>query len=152
MSKTLKYIGIGVIAFVVIIQFFGGDKPEVSVQNPGDIHQVLEIDQEVSRILRVACYDCHSNETIYPWYASVAPVSWLVIHDVDEGRDELNFSTWADYPLKRQNHKLDEIVELVEEGEMPMAVYKITHPEARLTGEEIKLVVDWARNSMVPEE
>ncbi len=152
MSKTLKYTGIGLIALVVIIQFFGGDKPDVISQNPGDIHQVLEIDQEVSRILREACYDCHSNETIYPWYASVAPVSWLVIHDVDEGRDELNFSTWADYPLKQQNHKLDEIVELVEEGEMPMAVYKITHPEARLTNEEINLVVDWARKSMVPEE
>ena len=152
MSKTLKYSGIGLIALVVIIQFFSGKKPDVQSQNPGDIHQVLEIGQEVSRILREACYDCHSNETVYPWYASVAPISWLVIHDVDEGRDELNFSTWADYPLKRQNHKLDEIIELVEEGEMPMAVYKITHPEARLTNEEINLVIDWARKSMVPEE
>lgn len=151
MIKMLKYIGLGIIALLIVSQMFRGEKPVVASNNPGDIHQVMEINTAVSRILREACYDCHSNETIYPWYANVAPVSWLVNHDVEEGRDELNFSTWADYPLKRKNHKLEEVIELIEEGEMPMPVYKITHPEARLTEEEVKLVIDWARSSMVPE-
>ncbi len=149
--KIVKRIGIGLFAVFVISQFFTGTKPEVVMDNPGDIHELVEINSAVSKILRDACYDCHSNETVYPWYANVAPISWLVIHDTNEGRDELNFSTWSEYSAKRRNHKLDEVIELVEEGEMPMPIYEITHPEARLTEEQIKLLVDWAKNSMVPE-
>ncbi|XOV92344.1 MAG: heme-binding domain-containing protein [Bacteroidota bacterium] len=151
MNKKVKYALLGIIALLIIIQFFTGEKPTVTSDNPGDIHQVLSINTEVSKILKEACYDCHSNETIYPWYASVAPVSWLVIHDVNEGRRELNFSTWAEYPVKRKNHKLDEVIELVEEGEMPMPIYTITHSEAKLSQEDIKLLVDWAKASMTPE-
>ncbi len=152
MKQVFKYIGGSLIVLLIVMQLFRGDKPVVVKDNPQDIHQVMAIDTKVSQILKEACYDCHSNETIYPWYANVAPVSWLVNHDVEEGREELNFSTWADYPVKRQNHKLEEVIELVEEGEMPMSIYKVTHPEARLSEEDIKLLVDWAKSSMVPEE
>ncbi len=76
-----------------------------------------------------ACFDCHSNETVWPWYSNVAPVSWLVQHDVDEGRETLNFSAWTS-PAPR---KAREAAEAVREGEMPPAKYFPTHPEARLT-------------------
>jgi hypothetical protein len=77
-----------------------------------------------------ACFDCHSNETVWPWYSNIAPVSWLVQHDVDEGREYVNFSDWGNA------RELDELGEVVYEGEMPMSNYLLTHPEARLTDAE----------------
>lgn len=79
-----------------------------------------------------ACFDCHSNETEWPWYSNVAPVSWLVQHDVDEGREKLNFSDW-----NRTGEEGEEMAEAIWDGEMPMKVFLITHPEARLTDTEL---------------
>ncbi|MFY0600380.1 MAG: heme-binding domain-containing protein [Cyclobacteriaceae bacterium] len=142
--KIVKYAIIALVAILILIQLFPGEKPETSQENPGDIHNEVLIDPLVSDILKKACYDCHSNETKYPWYASVAPVSWLVIHDVEEGRGELNFSEWATFSAKRKNHKLEEIAEEVEEGEMPMKIYTFTHEEARLSEEETEKLINWA--------
>jgi hypothetical protein len=91
-----------------------------------------------SRALAVrACFDCHSNETRWPWYTNVAPVSWLAVHDVDEGRATLNFSEW-DRPQK----EADEAAEALVEGEMPMAIYLPLHPEARLSDAEKKTLAE----------
>lgn len=88
-------------------------------------------DSDATRDLaRASCYDCHSNETVWPWYSSIAPVSWLITHDVSEGRQHLNFSMWD-----RPNHGIDEIVEAVESGEMPLPQYAAVHPGARLDEE-----------------
>lgn len=90
----------------------------------------------VAGVLRRACYDCHSNETRWPWYAAVAPVSWLVAHDVSEGREELNFSTWNAYDARVRRKKLAKSVAEVDEGEMPPWYYVAMHPEARLDDAE----------------
>jgi hypothetical protein len=82
-----------------------------------------------------ACFDCHSNETVYPWYSNVAPVSWLVMHDIEEGRGNLNFSEW-ETGSKRALHAADEVGEVISSGQMPMPIYLIQHPEARLTEAE----------------
>lgn len=116
------------------------------LDNPNDIHKEVLIDPEVSKLLRNACYDCHSNESVYPWYAGIAPISWLVIHDINEGREELNFSEWIPYSLKRKNHKLEEIIEMVEDDEMPMKIYTVMHAEAELTAEEKQKIIYWAMN------
>ncbi len=79
-----------------------------------------------------ACFDCHSNETVWPWYSNVAPISWLVQHDVEEGRQKLNFSTWA----QGGGEEAHEMTEVIAEGEMPMPIFLLTHPEARLTAAE----------------
>ena len=88
---------------------------------------------EVQAILDRACADCHSHATRWPWYAYVAPVSWLVAYDTHEAREHLNFSTFGGYSLKRQRSKTKEIWEEVEEGEMPLWYYVIAHPEAKLS-------------------
>ena len=147
-KKFSIYIMVAVVTLLVLIQFFPGQKPEVSIANPNDIHKEVLISPEVSKILRNACYDCHSNETVYPWYADVAPMSWLVIHDINEGREELNFSEWIPYSLKKKNHKLEEIVEMVEEGEMPLKIYTPLHPEAKLSEQQKELLISWAKNLM----
>jgi hypothetical protein len=99
----------------------------------------------VRSVLRKACFDCHSNETTWPWYSQVAPMSWLVARDVTEGRHELNFSTWGDLPAARKVKKLRKIAEEVEDGDMPMAIYPVLHPDARLSEAERRTIVEWAR-------
>lgn len=105
---------------------------------------------EVLPLLRRACYDCHSNETKWPWYADVAPVSWLVVHHTDDGRKHLNFSTWASYEPKKQAHKLEECEELVQSGDMPMPGYVALHPEAKLSDAEKATLLAWFKTRGAP--
>ena len=98
-------------------------------------------DSEATRDLVVsACFDCHSNETVWPWYTNIAPVSWLTTRDVDEGRDELNFSEWGS-----SEQETDELVESVLDGEMPPFYYGWAHPSARLDDAETQQLIDGLR-------
>ena len=109
---------------------------------------------DVSRLLAGACYDCHSNHTRYPWYASVQPVAWLLDHHVREGKRELNFSKFGAYPARRAAPKLAAIAKEVGEGDMPLGSYTWMHPAARLTPEQRSKLVDWAqalRDKIPPE-
>jgi hypothetical protein len=99
----------------------------------------------VKGILRRACYDCHSNETQWPWYGRIAPVSWLLARDVREGRAELNFSTWNQYSTQQRVKKLKESWEEVAEGEMPPWFYLPVHRDARLSADDRTLLRQWAR-------
>jgi hypothetical protein len=105
---------------------------------------VLGVTPEVARIFQKSCLDCHSNRTQWPWYSNVAPVSWLVIHDVDEGRQHLNLSDWAGLPDYRAQHELEEICEHVRDGAMPLRQYVWIHREARLTDAEKAILCEWA--------
>jgi hypothetical protein len=97
----------------------------------------------VLEILRRACWDCHSNETVWAWHTRVAPVSWLTVHDVNEGRRELNFSDWGRSLQKEKVAK--KIVDALREGEMPPLLYVLAHPAARLSDRDQAAVADWAR-------
>lgn len=99
---------------------------------------------EVMTVLDRACADCHSHETRWPWYSRVAPVSWLVVRDVDEGREKLNLSTWGALEPKRQQKLREEMWEEVSEGEMPLRMYRLAHPEARLSEADRELLRRWA--------
>ena len=98
----------------------------------------------VRAVLRRACYDCHSNETVWPWYSRVAPFSWLLARDVHEGRRELNFSTWNRQSAQREARKMKETRDEVSEGEMPPWYYVIVHRSAALSSGDSALLVDWA--------
>lgn len=110
------------------------------------LEAVVPVDATVGRVLDRACADCHSNRTVWPWYSGVAPVSWLVIHDVDEGRSTLNLSTWGAAPAPQQAKQLGEICEDVREGEMPPATYRWMHPEARLTPDDVAILCRWTES------
>jgi hypothetical protein len=133
---------------LIIIQFIPSDLPQTSSDNPGDITKSGLVSQDVARLLKTSCYNCHSNETKYPWYSYVAPVSWLVVRDVRVGRDELNFSQWQDYDQRRMLRKLDDITSEVGEGRMPMGIYTIMHPSAKLDDAQRMLIVAWAEATM----
>ncbi|MFY0686047.1 MAG: heme-binding domain-containing protein [Cyclobacteriaceae bacterium] len=145
MSKV-KIVLLGVLGIFLALQFFRGDLPEVNEVTQDDIMGQLQVDKEMSNLIVSACYDCHSNQTEYPWYSYVAPVSWLIIKDTNEGREELNFSKWGTMAKRRKIRKLKEIGEEVEEKEMPMTVFTITHPEARLTDEQRDQIVRWTKS------
>jgi len=102
----------------------------------------------IAGLLRRACYDCHSHETVWPWYSLVAPVSWLVAHDVREGREELDFSTWAKYGPVKKAKKLRETADQVREKEMPPWLYLVGHREARLTDAERQALATWCADEL----
>ena len=102
---------------------------------------------EVKELLKTSCYDCHSNQTVYPWYNNIAPVSYWIDEHIEHGKEELNFSEWASYSVKKKDHKLEELIEEVEEGEMPLKEYTWTHAEARFSDEQRKLLMDWAKEA-----
>lgn len=105
-------------------------------ENPAVVSEPNWDSAQTRELAQRACFDCHSNETVWPWYSNIAPVSWLVQHDVDEGRQYLNFSDWA------KAREVDEMGEVVSEGEMPPSTFLITHGEARLTDAERAALVD----------
>jgi Haem-binding domain len=97
----------------------------------------------ISNILRTSCYDCHSNETNWPWYSHIAPVSFLVASDVKDARKNLNFSEWDKYSSNKQSQLLEEMIEEIEKEEMPLTSYTFTHPNAKLDPYRINLLKDW---------
>lgn len=102
--------------------------------------------QEVKAFLRRACFDCHSNETTWPWYSKVAPFSWIMTRDINGGRQRLNFSEWAEYcsDPETRNHKLDQIAESITRGDMAPWYYGVLHPAARLDPHQRELIIHWA--------
>ncbi len=131
-------IGVGVLAVLALIQVV---RPSRS--NP-PVTADLQAAPEVKEVLRRACYDCHSNETRWPWYSHVAPVSWLLSHDVQDGRKDLNFSTWGTLSGPEQAEERGEIAESIAEGDMPPWYYVSMHPDARLSPTDRSLLNAWA--------
>jgi cytochrome c551/c552 len=144
MSKKKRLFWYTILGLIIVIQVYPVTAPEVVVDNPGDIMKSTEIPANVSSMLKSACYDCHSNETVYPWYTNVAPVKWLVYRDTREGRKELNFSNWASMDKMDQAEALDEISTEVMSGDMPMKIYPIMHADAKLSDEDRQAIADWA--------
>jgi len=139
MKINLVRIVLAVVIVLVGIQFI-----PVNRSNP-PVEEEVPVSPEVKAVLKRACYDCHSNETIWPGYSRVAPVSWLLAWDVREGREELNFSSWNRYNQKKRNKIIKEIWEEVQEGEMPPWFYLPLHPEARLSDSDRSVLRAWAK-------
>ena len=146
--KAWHYIILAIVLIILAIQLVPVDLPPVEHDNPGDLLGSGIVDGEVADLLQLACYNCHSNTTQYPWYSHVAPVSWLVAKDVRVGREEVNFSTWADYELMDQLAILDDIYSNVEEAHMPLPIYVTMHAEADLDNAQRQKIVDWAEATM----
>lgn len=117
--------------------------PGAGADNP-PVEGVVDAPEEVVRILRQSCWDCHSNETEWPWYSHVAPASWLVRGDVAEARDELNFTAWDRYDADERVHAWEEVAEEVGDGNMPLPAYLFMHRDARLTDADRDALVAWA--------
>ncbi len=139
-----KKILITVVIILVAIQFFRPERNTAEGVSQNDITLAYQTSDEVKTILKKACYDCHSNNTMYPWYANIQPVAWWLNDHIKEGKDELNFSEFATYEPGRQYHKLEEVKEMIDEDEMPLASYTFIHTDAKLTDVEKSALLAWS--------
>ncbi len=140
-------IGLGVL--LLVIQFIHPDKND-SNDLTYDINTKYLIPASVKDVFKVACSDCHTNNTVYPWYSKIQPVAWWLSYHVNDGKKHLNLSSFTNQPLRFQNHKFEEIIEMVEEHEMPLPSYTNfgLHPEAQLTDDQRKAIINWAKEQM----
>lgn len=137
------------IAILVIIQFFRPEKNQSNDETYG-IHTKYPVPEDVKSILKVACNDCHSNYTIYPWYANIQPVAWWLANHVNDGKRHLNFSSFTQAKIAVQNHKFEEIIEMVKEKEMPLPSYTWLglHSGANISDAQRQTLVNWAQAQM----
>ncbi len=136
------------LAALIIIQFIHPKRNKAEGAQPAYIGNSFTVSQNVRQVLDKACMDCHSNNTRYPWYSKIQPVDWWMNSHVVKGKKGINFDDYTNKPLRYQFHKMEEVVEMVEEKEMPISSYTWTHRDARLTDDERLLLISWARSIM----
>lgn len=152
--KWLKRVLFILSALLVGIQFVRPSRVNPAVDESHTLYATEQVPSDVRAILDRSCVDCHSSQTVWPWYSEIAPVSWLLVDHVKEGRRELNFSEWATFKPKRKARKLKEICDQVREKEMPITQYTLIHPSAKLSEAERTRLCQWAEmmSASVPRE
>jgi len=144
MKKTgrtlLILVGIGVVLFL-LIQLIPYGRNHT---NPAVIAEPAWDSPATRELAKRACFDCHSNETVWPWYSNIAPVSWLVLHDVEEGRSRMNFSEWN----SNFHPNVNELIGIIQEGEMPPAQYLLMHPDAKLSAADQQALINGLEKSI----
>jgi len=143
--RIIKKIFFLLLAMFVIAQFFGPEKNSGEIVSIEAFLEDTNPPENVKLILKETCFDCHSNVTRYPWYSSITPVNYWMAGHIDHGKEELNLSKWSGYSLKKKDHKLDELIEMIEKKEMPLPSYTWTHTDAKLTEAQIEDVISWAK-------
>ena len=145
--NILKKILLIVLVVFIVIQFFQPARNTNGQVLPTDISNVIPMPENVESLLQAACYDCHSNQTRYPWYTYVQPVGWIMAGHIKDGKKDLNFSEFGAYSNRKQQSKLKSIISQIKDDEMPLYSYTIMHKDARLSKEEKELIIDWAQNA-----
>lgn len=143
MSRKRKIL-LAILTVLIVIQFIQPARNENGQALPKDISRTISIPSNVQLVLQTACYDCHSNNTNYPWYANIQPMGWLLSSHIKDGKAELNFNEFGSYSQRRQQSKLKSIASQVKDDEMPLASYMMLHKKAKLTKEQKGLIIDWA--------
>ncbi len=146
MTKRNKIL-LTIVGVVALAQLIRPSKNQSNL-NPGDILAKYPASEAVTQTLKTACNDCHSNYTVYPWYAQIQPVAFWLADHIEEGKEHLNFSTFTQRRIAVQNHKFEEIVEMLEKGEMPLSSYTWIHRDAILSNTQKQGLIDWAKISM----
>jgi len=140
MKKTLLLI----LVILVAIQFIRPEK-NTSKINKNSISTTMQIPEEVKQIIKTSCADCHSNNTKYPWYSEISPISWYLANHVNEGKEHLNFSEWAAYNKDQKKHILKDLDEKLTTHEMPLKSYLIVHKEAVMTKNQYDILLNWMK-------
>ena len=146
-NKAIKIILICLLFIFISIQFFRPEKNiNTAIASPS-LDNVVKVPDSVRHILKIACNDCHSNNTKYYWYHEIMPIGWYLAEHVEDGKKHLNFSEFSNYTQKKQDHKLEEIVEEIEKHDMPLSTYTWIHREAKLNTQQQQLLIDWVKNA-----
>lgn len=144
--KIVKIIALILLVGFVGIQFVPTDLNQSDTVPKTDFLLVNNTQENISALLQESCYDCHSNNTEYPWYNKVQPVAWFLEDHINEGKEELNFNEWDAYSNRRKNSKLKSIISQVKDDEMPLASYTLIHKDTKLSNSEKTLIIDYMKN------
>lgn len=145
--SPVKKILVGLLVLFVVVQFVPPGRNTNHGPMPNDISTLISTPDSVRFLLQIACYDCHSNDTRYPWYMSIQPIGWIMAKHVREGKEELNFSEFAGYSHRRQASKLKAIGSSVKEGTMPLSAYTLLHADARLSDQAKMIIINWVTHN-----
>jgi len=146
MKRNMTRMVVLLIILFAVIQLYSPERTNPPVDPSNTIFALVPVPQEVRTVLERSCFDCHSNETRWPWYSALAPARWIVVADVEEGREHLNFSEFRRYKSMRAIAKADMICEQLQNGTMPLANYLTLHPGARVSPQERDLICDWVES------
>ena len=138
-----KILFIGLIIFLLMQLYQPARNIGFEQDITADFTKVYNVPKKVEIILRTSCYDCHSNNTNYPWYSYIQPVRMVMESHINEGKENLNFNEWGNYSSRKQNNKLDRIAKQIQSNEMPLASYTLIHKNATLSATQKKEVLDW---------
>ena len=144
MRRWLRYLAWALLAAFLVIQFF---QPERNIHEgpaAASITKQMVVPANVLSMLKSSCFDCHSNNTAYPWYFKIQPAAWFMAGHIEDGKAALNFDEFGNYSRRRQINKLKSIAHEVEDGEMPLWSYTLIHSHARLSSDRRKIIIDWA--------
>lgn len=142
--KKIRVVLLFILTIFLVIQFFPAPRNNVdSSVSPQHIAAIYQVPDTVLHILQSSCFDCHSNNTVYPWYYRLQPAGWWLKHHIDEGKAGLNFSEYGNMSSEDMDHMLEEVGEAVTEGWMPLGSYLWIHKDATLTGEQKSLINKW---------
>ncbi len=152
MKFSKKKLFILIIILLFVFQFVQPVKNISEGLGDDDISKVYDVPDNVHQILIKKCYDCHSNNTHYPWYFNVQPIGWWLAAHVHEGKEHLDFSSFRQYDKKKADHQLEELGEVVEDHSMPLKAYVLFHPQAEITEEDEKAIGAWLKSIGIEEE
>lgn len=127
----------------IVIQFIRPSRNTSDLVLPTDITKAINIPGKVLYVFKSACYDCHSNNTRYPWYVNIQPIGWIMAKHVKTGKENLNFSEFANYSKRKQANKVRSIANSIKEGSMPLSSYTILHKDAKLSKMNKDLIANW---------
>ena len=145
--KYLKYFSILLLLTLVVIQFIKPDKNNDGYQSVALFEKEIVPTKEIAMILKNNCYDCHSDQTNYPWYNNISPINYWLEEHIEDGKRHFNVSAWEKYSARKKDHKLEELIEYVEQGEMPLDSYTWLHGD--LSNQDTQTLLQWAQLSRI---
>jgi len=146
MKKNMKKIGIALLVVFIGIQFIPKTYNQSDTALASDFMTIFDVPESIETQLKTSCYDCHSNNTYYPWYNKLQPVAWFLEDHITEAKGELNFNEFGDYSKRRQKSKLKSIISQIRDDEMPLTSYTLMHWDAKLSDKEKEIIIDWVDN------
>ncbi len=144
MGRRLKIVGLGLIAILILLQFFQPERNNAPIDPELDMLELLVLPEPMSDLIRNACYDCHSNKTVYPWYSSISPVSLYLNKHIVKGKEDLNFSEFGLLDKADRIGVFADFCDVLDAGTMPLQSYTLIHKGARLTQEEKETLCNWS--------
>lgn len=144
MKRPVRLSILILVAVFLILQFFQPERNLGEIDTGTDLVSFTGMPDSLASILRISCYDCHSDRTVYPWYSYIAPVSWYLESHIKKGKEQINFGEFGSFKKSRKIGALGNICEVMEEGSMPLKSYLVIHRKARIGDEELEAICTWS--------